>query len=250
MSLTRLSERLRVSHRLLVAAAAAAGLTGAAAAPAAAQSVSASVTGYTGIGVGGGVIPPGDLHEITVVRHDGPLHAEASGAGGEDFVGVVTPPLVPTYTKAAVEGFAAADPGVLHVYAADRAIAQNGVNGPNLPPITNTNTVATQIQVSAAFSDDLTVHNSNLAFGAATQVPFRYVAEMFSTEPLGYPQFSVHPLSVFVSFVFEGFSPQNFSSELGLFFPNQYNPATGLYFNQIASSEFFVPAHVGDVLTG
>jgi hypothetical protein len=54
---------------------------------------------------------------------------------------------------------------------------------------------------------------AGLAIGTEIQVPLMYAAEVVSTCPLGYPPFSVHPISVFASFVIPGYGPQNFSSE-------------------------------------
>ena len=49
-----------------------------------APTVSASVTGYTAIGVG--TIPESEWVPIAVSRDDGVLHSEASGEGGSFFV--------------------------------------------------------------------------------------------------------------------------------------------------------------------
>jgi hypothetical protein len=89
---------------------------------------------------------------------------------------------------------------------------------------------------------------AGLAIGTEIQVPLMYAAEVVSTCPLGYPPFSVHPISVFASFVIPGYGPQNFSSEgpLQYFQRTQLADGNGLY--SLRSSELMVTAHVGDVL--
>jgi len=213
--------------------------------------VSASVTGYTAIGVG--PIPESEWVPIAVSRNDGVLHSEASGEGGSFFVipgvpccgGSVTGPGL---VSAFAGGFAAADPGVLHVYGNDLAVARNPISPPQLPATTNTSTVYTNIQAGASFTDYLTVNVAGLAIGTEVQVPLMYAAEVVSNYPLGYPPFSVHPISVFASFVIPGYGPQNFSSEgpLQYFQRTQLANGNGLY--SLRSSELTVTAHVGDVL--
>ena len=213
--------------------------------------VSASVSGYTAIGVG--PIPQSEWVPITVSRSDGVLHSEASGEGGSSFVipgipccggGVTDPGLVSAFAG----GFAAADPGVLHVYGNDLAVARNAISPPQLPPTTNTSTVYTNIQAGASFTDYLTINVAGSAIGTQVQVPLMYAAEVVSNYPLGYPPFSVHPISVFASFMIPGYGPQNFSSEgqLQYFQRTQLANGDGLY--SLRSSEVMVTAHVGDVL--
>jgi len=214
--------------------------------------VSASVTGYTAIGVG--PIPESQWVPIAVSRNDGVLHSEASGEGGSFFVipgipccgGSVTGPGL---VSAFAGGFAAADPGVLHVYGSDLAVARNAVSPPQLPATTNISTVYTNIQAVASFTDYLTVDVAGLAVGTEVQVPLMYAAEVVSNYPLGYPPFSVHPITVFASFVIPGYGPQNFSSEGALPYFQRTQLANGNALYSLRSSDLMVTAHVGDVLT-
>lgn len=214
-------------------------------------SVSASVTGYTAIGAG--AIPQSEWVPIVVSRNDGVLHSEASGEGGRFFVIPGIPCCGDGHTgtglvSAFAGGFAAADPGVLHVYGNDLAVARNAVSPPQLPPTTNTSTVYTNIQAGASFTDFLTVDFAGLAIGTAIQVPLIFGAEVVSNYPLGYPQFSAHPISVYASFTIPGLGPQNFSSEgaLPYFRRTTLTNGNGLY--SLRSDTILVSAHVGDML--
>lgn len=213
-------------------------------------SVSANVSGYTAIGVG--AIPDSQRVPIPVTRNDSALHAEASGEGGSFFV-IPGIPFGDSTTgsglvSAFAGGFAAADPGVLHVFGSDLAVARNPVSPPQIPATTNTSTVYTNIQAGASFTDFLTIHVDGLAIGAAVEVPFQYLAELVSNYPLGYPPYSAHPIGAYASFIIPGIGPQNFSTESGYFpwtrttLPN----GNGLYV--VRSDPFTVTAHVGDVL--
>lgn len=210
------------------------------------SSVSASVSGY--FAIGSGAIPVDQWQDIAVTRTDGPLHAEASGSGGRFFSDCPTACVSDRFTSASVTGFASADPGVLRVFGADLAVAQNGTIGPNLPPVQNTQTVYTKIQSSASFTDYLTVDVVGKAIGTPVQVPFNYLVEVVSNTVLGYPVYSAHPISVYARFDIAGFGPQIFSSEAGLNFFQSTSLGNGLYLSRIRSSEFSVDAHVGDVL--
>lgn len=210
--------------------------------------VSATVSGYTAIGTG--AIPTSDWVPITVTRNDGPLHSEASGSGGS-FTSVPIGPGLNSYifTSASAAGFASADPGVLRLYGSDLAIAQPAIIGPNLPPTPNTNTVYTNIQVGASFTDYLTVNVTGQAIGTPVQVPLQYAVEVVSDTALGYPTYSAHPIAVSASFMIPGFGPQNFSTESNLFFFNRTTLPNGNGFYSIRSSPILVDSHVGDVLT-
>ncbi len=214
-------------------------------------SVSASVSGYTAIGVG--AIPQSEWVPIDVKRNDGVLHSEASGEGGSFFVipgipccgGSVTGPGI---VSAFAGGFAAADPGVLHVYGNDLAIARNAVSPPQFPLTTNTSTVYTNIQAGASFTDYLTVNVAGAAIGTAVQVPFIYGAEVVSNYSLGYPQFSLHPISVYARFMIPGLGPQNFSSEGQLQYFQRTELGNGLGLYALRSNVWLFDTHVGDVL--
>lgn len=215
-------------------------------------SVSASVTGYTAIGVG--AIPQSDWVPIVVNRNDGVLHSEASGEGGSFFAipgipccgdGTVTGPGI---VSAFAGGFAAADPGVLHVYGNALAIARNAVSPPNFPATTSTSTVYTNVQVGASFADFLTVNVAGAAIGTAVQVPFIFGAEVVSNYSLGYPQFSQHPISVYARFMIPGLGPQNFSSEGPLQYFQRTELGNGLGLYALRSNVWLFDTHVGDVL--
>jgi hypothetical protein len=210
-------------------------------------SVSASVSGYTAIGLG--TIPESQWEHIAVTRNDGPLHAQASGEGGRFFSTPIGIGLQQYYfTSASARGFAAADPGVLHVYGSDLAIAQPAIIGPNLPVSPNTQTVYTNIQAGAAFTDYLTVNVAGAAIGSAVQVPLRYVVEVVSDTALGYPQYSAHPITVGASFNIPGYGPQNFSTETNLFFFQHTTLPNGNGLYVVRSDVVMVDTHVGDVL--
>ena len=210
-------------------------------------SVSASVSGYTAIGVG--AIPESEWEHISVNRNDGPLHAEASGHGGRFFSTPIGIGLKQFYfTSASASGFAAADPGVLHVYGSDLAIAQPAILGPNLPASPNTHTIYTNIQAGAAFTDYLTVNVAGAAIGTAVQVPLRYAVEVVSDTALGYPQYSAHPITVSATFNIPGYGPQNFSTETNLFFFQRTTLPNGNGLYAIRSDTVMVDTHVGDVL--
>ena len=213
-------------------------------------SVAADVSGYTALRVGGGTIPESERVPIPVTRNDAALHAEASGEGGSS---IVIPGVAgqtgPGLTSAFASGFASADPGVLRVYGADQAIARPAVGVPQagLGAAPNLDTVTTNISAGASFTDYLTVSHTGLAPGAEVQVPFIFLAEVVSNYTLGYPFYSLHPISAYASFVLPGLGPQNFSTE------SAYNPWTytalgngnGLY---SIKGEWTYTAHVGDVL--
>jgi hypothetical protein len=212
--------------------------------------VSASVTGYTAIGIG--AIPESEWVPITVTRNDGVLHAEASGEGGRffaipgiSFVGGTTGAGI---VSAYAGGFASAQPGVLHVFGSDLAVARDPISPPGLPETTNGFTVYTNVQASAGFTDYLTVNDAGVAIGTEVQVPFRYLAEVVSNYPLGYPPFSEHPIGVYASFIIPGIGPQNFSTESGFFPFTRTTLASGNGLYVVQSSPFTVTAHVGDVL--
>ena len=210
--------------------------------------VSATVSGYTAIGVG--AIPTSDWVPITVTRNDGPLHSEASGDGGSFMsvpIGIGLNSFI--FTSASATGFASADPGVLRLYGSDLTIAQPAIIGPNLPPAPNGNTVYTNIQVGASFTDYLTVDVVGRAIGTAVQVPLQYAIEMVSNTVLGYPPFSAHPITVSASFIIPGLGPQNFSTESNLFFFRRTDLPNGNQFYSIRSDPILVDTHVGDVLT-
>lgn len=209
-------------------------------------SVSATVSGYTAIGVG--AIPEDQWQHIAITRKDGPLYAEASGSGGRFFSDCPTACVNDRFTSAAVTGFASAAPGVLRVFGADAAVAQNGSLGPNLPPVQNSSTVYTNIQSVASFTDYLTVEVVGKAVGTPVKVPFNYLVEVVSDTVLGYPVYSAHPISVYARFDIPGLGPQIFSSEAGLNFFQSTSLGNGLYVSRIRSSEFSFDAHVGDVL--
>lgn len=209
-------------------------------------SVSASVSGYFATGFG--AIPEDQWQHIAISRNDGLLHSEASGTGGRFFSDCPTACLTDRFTNASVTGFASADPGLLRVFGADLAVAQNGILGPNLPPVQNTHTVYTNIQSSASFTDYLTVGAVGMTAGTPVRVPFNYVVEVVSDTVLGYPAYSAHPISVFARFDIPGLGPQIFSSEAGY---NLFQPkylGNGLYRYRIQSSGYSFDAHVGDVL--
>ncbi len=212
--------------------------------------VSASVSGYTAIG--SGAIPESQWVPLAVTRNDRPGHAEASGSGGSFISTPIGPGLKSFFfTSASATGFASADSGVLRIYGADLAIAQPAIIGPNLPPALNTSTVYTNIQVSASFTDYLTVNAPGLAVGTPVQVPFNLLAEAVSNYPLGHPQFSAHPIGVSVSFKITGIGDQNISSESGLgSFGTRTDLMNGTSLYTVSSrGPFNVAAQVGDVLT-
>ena len=147
-----------------------------------------------------------------------------------------------------MQGFASAEPGVLRVFASDLAIATPMLNAPNVPVSPNTNSVYTQISAAASFTDYLQVDFAGKAAGAAVQVPMRYVAEMVGSPGLGYPQWSAHPISVYVQFDIPGYGPQIFSSESNLFFFRQTPLPNGNVLYSIRSDEVMIDAKVGDEL--
>ncbi len=219
--------------------------------PATAQTVSAGVSGYWALG--SGPIPESEWVHIDVTRNDRVLHAEASGSGG---LSIIIPGVPCCFgavtgsgeTRAAVTGFAAADPGVLHVYAGDRAIARGPIAPPNLPAIPNTATVYTNIQAGASFTDLLTVHAAGLAVGTEVQVPFNYMAEVIADSLFNYPEYSPHALTVYASFTIPGFGPQNFSTDSSLQFFQRTLLSNGLWLYRLQSSGYSFTAHVGDEL--
>ena len=211
-------------------------------------SVSASVSGYTAIG--NGVIPESEQTPLPVTRNDGPLHAEASGHGGRYFTECTVPCLYgPAFTSVAAAGFASADPGVLHIYGGNRAIATFMRNAPNVPVTENTHTVDASINVGASFTDYLTVNFPGKAVGTPVQVPFNYLAEVVSDTLLGYPVGSRHPITVSAHFDITGIDPQIFSTDSSLPFFRTTTLSNGNMLHRVRSDEFSVDAHVGDVLT-
>ena len=210
--------------------------------------VLARVSGYTAIGVG--VILDSERVPIAVTRNDGLLHAEASGDGGSFFstpIGIGLDAF--TFTSASAVGFASAEPGVLHIYGSDLAIAQPAIIGPNLPPVNNGNTVYTHIEAGASFTDYLTVDVPGAAIGTPVQVPFNYLAEVVSDTLLGYPQYSAHAITVGASFNITGIGAQNFSTDTNVDFFRTTLLPNGNFLHVIRSDPFTVDAHVGDVLT-
>jgi hypothetical protein len=216
-----------------------------------AQTVSAGVSGYTA--VGSGPIPESDWQHIVVTRNDGPLHSEASGSGGQltiipgvPFGDGVTGP---GQTSASAAGFASADPGVLHVYASDEAVARGPAAPPNLPPIANLATVYTDIEVGASFTDFLTVHAEGLAVGTEVQLPFVYMAEFLTNSQFFAPAFSGQPMTVGGVFTIPGLGPQSFTTNP---FRNSFQSTllpSGLFLQYLHSRPFSVTVHVGDVLS-
>jgi invasion protein IalB len=211
-------------------------------------SVSANVDGYTAIGTGA-TIPQSEWVPITVTRNDSLLHAEASGDGGSFSTRCTIPcRYSPAFTSTSAAGFASADPGVLHIFGSDLVVALPELNAPNVPVSPNNDTVVANISVGAAFTDYLTVGFPGQPIGTPVQVPFRYAAEVVSDTILGYPQYSLHPIGVSVSFRFTGFGDQNFSTENFYGFSHT-TLANGNYLHSVRSNEFLINAHVGDVLT-
>ena len=211
-----------------------------------APSVSATVTGYTALE--NRLVVDADRVPIAVTRSDGPYHAEANGDGGRLLSYSSLDPLSFGFTSASSVGFASADPGVLHVYGGVRAVATDYESANGVPPLPSSYNVSTNVSVNASFSDYLTVGDANLAIGTLVQVPFRYLAEVVSNYPLGYPQYSAHPVSVYASFMIPGLGPQSFSTETG-FFPwtrTTLSNGNGLYV--VRSDPFTVEVRVGDVL--
>jgi hypothetical protein len=212
-------------------------------------SVFAEIGGYTAVGQEA-TIPESEWVPIAVTRNDGILHAEASGDGGSFFTNCTIPcKYSPAFTSTSATGFASADPGVLRVFASDLVVALPLRNAPNLPVTPNTNTVYANIEVVAGFTDYLTVNSLSQAVGTPVQVPFHYAAEVISDTVLGYPPYSAHPLAVSVSFNFPGWGTQSFTTEHYGYngFPIKDLP-NGNFLHSIRSDEFFVNAHVGDVL--
>jgi len=213
-------------------------------------SVSAGVSGSTAIGTGA-TIPDSEWIPITVTRNDGTLHAEAKGDGGSFSTSCTIPCVYPAaFTSTSATGFASADPGVLRVFGSDLVQALPELNAPNVPVTPNYDTVYANINVGAAFTDYLTVEFPGKSVGTPVQVPFHYAAELVSNTVLGYPEYSLHPLGVSVSFNFTGLGPQNFSTENYLY--SGFSKTTlpnGNIFHSLRSSEFFVDALVGDVIT-
>jgi hypothetical protein len=208
--------------------------------------VSATVTGYTAIE--NRAVVDADQVPIAVSRSDGPNHAEASGEGGRLISYPSLDPLSFGFTSASSLGFASADPGVLHVYGGVRAVATDVARADGAPSLTSSFNVSTNVNVSASFTDYLTVSHADLAAGTLVQVPFRYLAEVVSNYPLGYPQYSAHPVSVYASFDIPGIGPQNFSTESGYFPWTRTTLANGNGLYVVRSDPFTIEARVGDVL--
>ena len=233
---------------ILFAAALTATLVGAPLQSAVAQntpSVTATVSGYYAIG--DGFIPEQQWQHIAVARNDAPLHAEASGHGGQFFTTCTDPcRFSPAFTSASVRGFASTDPGVLRIYGSALSIARWGENGPNLPRYENTNSVYSNSLAGASFIVYLTVTSPTLAVGAAVQVPFNYLAEVVSEPGLTYR----YPLVAGASFNITGLGPQNFATNsfLPFFRPTPLVNGNVLYTVR-SDADFSVAAHVGDVLT-
>jgi hypothetical protein len=209
-------------------------------------SVSATVTGYTAIE--NRVIADADRVAIAVTRNDRPDHAEASGEGGRLISYPSLDPLSIGFTSASSIGFASAEPGVLHVYGGVRAVATDVQRANGVPPLPSSFNVATNVSAGASFTDYLTVGYAGLAAGTLVHIPFRYLAEVVSDYPLGYPMYSAHPVSVYAAFNIPGIGPQNFSTESGYFPWTRTTLANGDGLYVVRSDPFTIDAHVGDVL--
>lgn len=207
-------------------------------------SVAATLAGSYAIGEG--FIPEDQWEHIAVTRNDGPLHAEASGNGGRFFTTCTDPCVyLPGLTSASVRGFASADPGVLRIYGSVLSISKGGENGQNLPRDENSNSVYSNLGVSASFTDYLTVTSPNLAAGTPVQVPVNYLAEVEGGIGLTYRS----PMIVYASFNITGAGPQNFSTNSSLPFFRPTPLLNGNTRYTVRSDGFSVDAHVGDVLT-
>jgi hypothetical protein len=210
--------------------------------PALAQAagVSATVTGYTALE--NRPLTDADRVPLTVTRSDGPNHSEASGDGGR----LETYPSQFGFASASSVGFASADPGVLRLFGGVRAVATDYAFPDGIPSAPSGFNVATQVTASASFTDSLTISVAGLATGTLVHVPFHFLAEVQSDLPLGYPPFSVHPVSVYASFEIPGLGPQTFSTESG-FFPwtrTTLVNGNGLYVVHSAPFEVDVPVGV------
>lgn len=211
----------------------------------------AVVTGYTAILNGGGTVVPSDWVPIPVTRNDSVQHMEVSGEYGRSIIIPGVAGQTGTgLTSAFAAGFASAGPSVLHVYGANRAIAEPAVGVPQagLGSNPNLDTVVTNIRASAGFIDYLTVQDQVRPFGTEVQVPFHYLAEVVSDYTLGYPVYSRHPIGVYASFNIPGIGPQNFSTESGYFPWTRTALPNGNELYVVRSTSFTVTAHVGDVL--
>ncbi len=210
-------------------------------------SITASVSGYYALG--SGFIPESEWLHIPIVRNDRPGHVEASGSGGDFFTSCPIPCVYgPGLTSASVQGFASAEPGVLRVFASDMAIASPTLNAPNVPATANSSSVYTQISAAASFTDYLRVGVAGKAVGTPVQVPLRFLAEMVGSPGLGYPQWSAHPISVYVRFDIPGYGPQIFSSESNPYYFAQTPLPNGNVLYGIHSTEILIDAKVGDEL--
>jgi Fibronectin type III domain len=214
--------------------------------------LSAGVSGYTATSPDA-TIPDSEWVPITVTRNDGALHMEASGQGGNFFTGCTIPCLyAPAVTQTYAGGFASADPGVLHVFAADLVAALPELNAPNVPVTPNNNTAYANISAGAGFTVFLTVNSTTQPVGTPVQIPFHYAAELIAKSDLAYPPYSAHPLTASVQFNFPGLGPQNFTTDschIGYCGFTTTDLPSGNTLYTIRSIEFFVTAQVGDVLT-
>lgn len=205
--------------------------------PAAAQTVSASVTGLTGVGVAGPVTTTTALSEV---RNDGVQHSEASATGGSRLIEPRGTTGAFTDTNAFAKGFASADPGVLRVFAQVEADVVNGIIGPQLPPVINPNFVSTRVVASASFSDFLNVKSTSLANGAAIDVPFVILEEFVTHDALFQSSDAVAASGVFTI----GGLQENFFTS-GLSFFQRTDLGNGDNFYQLLSLPVF-HTHVGD----
>jgi hypothetical protein len=154
----------------------------------------------------------------------------------------------PSASRASAAGFASADPGVLRVFGGVRAVATEYEFPHGIPSVPSSSNVGTQVTASASFTDFLTVGFAGLAIGTLVHSPFHYLAEVVSNLPLGYPPFSVHPVSVYASFETPGLGAQTFSTETGFFPWTRTTLANGNGLYVVRSDPFEIEAHVGDVL--
>lgn len=205
----------------------------------------ASVSGYTAIA--NRPIVAADRVAIDATQQSSPDHAEASGEGGQLLSIGSFSPNDSGFVSSFARGFASSEPGLLHVYGGVLSVAtdvQNIATGIYAP---SSFSVSSNINVSASFSDTVTIGGVGMAPGAVVQVPVNFLAEMVSNYSLGYPVYSQHALSAYASFVLPGLGPQIFSTESG-FFPwtvTRESATTERY--TVRSDLLYVDVHVGDV---
>lgn len=206
---------------------------------------SASVSGYTAIE--NRAITAADRVAVETTQQNSSNRAEATGQGGRLLSYSLFDPNSTGFTSASAEGYALAQPGLLRVYGGVRSVAtdfRNNTSGTLSPSGYN---VSSNISAGASFTDTITIGATGLAQGALVKLPIRFLAEMLSNYPLGYPVNSFHALTAYAAFTVPVLGPQVFSTESG-FFPFTVTPVVdGIRLYSVRADDFTVDVHVGDV---